>query len=61
MDPMSIEKAGGCPVLALPEGKENRGLVYGPLLTITDCMLLNTQMRPGFVVKVGVGLACIQE
>lgn len=48
-------------MLALPEGKEKRCLVYGPLLTITECMLLNTQMRPCFVVKVVVGLACIQE
>ena len=37
-------------MLALPEGKEKRCLVYGPLLTITGCMLLSTQMRQCFVV-----------
>lgn len=58
---MSIEKAGGCPVLALPEGKEKRCLVYGPLLTIIGCMLLSTQMRPCLVVKVVVRLRFIQE
>lgn len=59
---MSIEKAGGCPVLALPEGKEKRCLVYGPLLTIIGCMLLSTQIDyKALVVKVVVRLRFIQE